>query len=224
MIKGENQPDTSSCSAIKPIPACDPTDHMYIVRNPNYDPKTDTPQMRENFLDGVSITIDKNNEDIFEKIEAGELDGSWASHVPNTTLQQYVSDPAKRKLLHSDPSDEVDYLSLNLLTPPFDDIYVRKAVNYVLDKAAMQQAIGGPIEADIATHVFPASMIADFPPYDPYASTGHRGDVAAAKREMEQSRYDHDHDGVCDDPVCRNVVMITRNDPPYAQQDVIVQQ
>jgi hypothetical protein len=41
--------------------------------------------------------------------------------------------------------------------------------------------------------------------YDPYRTPDFGGDAAAAKAEMRQSRYDRDHDGVCDDPSCRAV-------------------
>ena len=31
----------------------DPTSHLTLVRNPNYNAKTDSPAMRENYVDGV---------------------------------------------------------------------------------------------------------------------------------------------------------------------------
>ena len=83
--------------------------------------------------------------------------------------------------------------------PPFDDIHVRKAVNYIIDKAALQKAWGGPIHGAIATHIMPPTVLPGFPTdYNPYPSAGNHGDVAKAKAEMQQSKYDTNHDGLCD--------------------------
>src|SRR4029077_8494349 len=43
---------------------------------------------------------------------------------------------------------------------------------------------------------------------------GHHGDLEAAKREMGKSRYDRNHDGVCDAAACRSVLAPVRNDDP----------
>ena len=48
---------------------------------------------------------------------------------------------------------------MNLLTPPFDDPHVRKAVNYVIDKAALVKALRRvSLHADPATTVDPPSV------------------------------------------------------------------
>jgi peptide/nickel transport system substrate-binding protein len=84
MILGSDQVDASSCDTIQPIAGFDPTKFMKIVRNPDYDPSTDSPDVRANYLDGVDIGIDTNTDDIFNKIQDGSLDGSWASTPPAT--------------------------------------------------------------------------------------------------------------------------------------------
>ncbi len=84
MILGSDQVDASSCDTIQPIAGFDPTKFMKIVRNPDYDPSTDSPDVRSNYVDGVDIGIDTNTDDIFNKIQSGALDGSWASTPPAT--------------------------------------------------------------------------------------------------------------------------------------------
>jgi hypothetical protein len=49
--------------------------------------------------------------------------------------------------------------------------------------------------------------------YDPYASPDAGGDLAKAMEEMAQSRYDHDGDGVCDDPSCSDVLALSHTAP-----------
>lgn len=50
------------------------------------------------------------------------------------------------------------YVTLNTQAKPFDDINVRKAVNAVMDKRALQATRGGPLTGDIATHLLPPTV------------------------------------------------------------------
>ncbi|MFN2544744.1 MAG: ABC transporter substrate-binding protein [Actinomycetota bacterium] len=230
MIRGADKIDISSCGAIKPMSGFDPTKRLIVVRNPNYndgkpgaDP-SDDPAVRENNVDGISITINTNTNDIFDKVSAGELDGTWASIPPTEILQNYLTDPNLKDKLHADPGDRTWYITMNTLVPPFDDIHVRKAVNYALDKAAMLQAVGGPTFGEIATHIMPPSVL-DFggETYDPYQSPNEAGDIKAAQNEMSQSKYDKNHDGKCDDPVCQNLLFVNRNYDPWTKYTPIIQ-
>jgi peptide/nickel transport system substrate-binding protein len=224
MVRGEDKIDTSSCGSIKPEEGFDPTKELTIVRNPSYDPSTDSPTDRENNIDGVDIKIDTNTSDIFDKIAAGSLDGSWASIPPPEVLQNYLTDPNLKPNLHSDPGDRTWYITMNFLTPPFDDIHVRKAVNLVTDKAALLTAIGGPTYGQIATHIMPPTVL-DFKGenYDPYATPNEAGDLNAAKQEMSKSKYDKNHDGSCSEsPECQNVLFVNRNSDPFPKYGPIV--
>jgi peptide/nickel transport system substrate-binding protein len=225
MIEGEDNLDISSCSTMKPLSGFDPTKFMVIVRNPNYDPSTDSPEVRENNVDGVVITIDTNTTDIYQKIQAGELDGNGypAGEPPAPILRQYLTDPSLKPLLHVDSGDRTWYIYMNLLVPPFDDVHVRKAVNYVIDKSALQKAWGGPTHGDIATSIEPPSLLSTSTQIDPYATPNNAGDVQAAKDEMKQSKYDSNGDGKCDASVCNNLLMINRNYPPYSDMSPVIQ-
>jgi peptide/nickel transport system substrate-binding protein len=225
MLKGEDQLDTSSCGALKPISGYDPDKFMVFVRNPNYDPSTDSPDVRENNLDGVVITIDTNLDDIFQKVQAGDLDGTGYAQLnpPAPILRQYLSDPSLKQNLHVNSGDRTWYITMNLLTPPFDDIHVRKAVNYVLDKAALQKAWGGPVTGgDVATTIEPPTVLDATANYDPYPSPNDQGDVQAAMNEMKQSKYDSNHDGKCDADVCNDIVMVNRNYAPWTDMSPIL--
>ncbi|MGZ4108073.1 MAG: ABC transporter substrate-binding protein [Actinomycetota bacterium] len=225
MLKGEDQLDASSCGALKPISGYDPDKFMVFVRNPNYDASTDSPDVRENNLDGIVITIDTNLDDIFQKVQAGDLDGTGYAQLnpPAPILRQYLSDPSLKQNLHVNSGDRTWYITMNLLTPPFDDIHVRKAVNYVLDKAALQKAWGGPVTGgDVATTIEPPTVLDATASYDPYPSPNNQGDVQAAMAEMKQSKYDSNHDGKCDADVCNNIVMVNRNYAPWTDMSPIL--
>jgi peptide/nickel transport system substrate-binding protein len=222
MIQGSDQLDISSCKAMKPISGFDPSKELTMVRNPNYDQATDN--LRSNYVDAIQVTIDTNVDDIFNKIQAGQLDASLSDQPPKPVLQQYLTDPAKKPYLHSNSGDRTWYITLNWAVPPFDDVHVRKAANWVMDKAGILQAWGGTTLGDIATHNIPPIVLggklgAD---YNPYASPDNKGDEAKAKEEMKQSKYDSNKDGVCDADACKNLVMINRNVTPWTDAEPVV--
>jgi peptide/nickel transport system substrate-binding protein len=229
MYEGTDALDASSCDALTgsgPISGFDPEDHSYYVRNPDYDPATDNPEVRENNVDEIRIDLNTNVQDIFDKIEAGELDSYVGSgNPPADVLQRYSTTPELQDLLKTGVDDRTWYITMNMTVPPFDDIHVRKAANLVMDKAGILQAWGGPINGTIATHIQPPALTGGHPTpeeYDPYATEGNAGDVEAAMEEMRQSVYDTDGDGLCDAPECSGVIMINRNTSPWIEAEPVV--
>ena len=154
MIQGSDKLDISSCSAMKPISGYDPSRRLSLVRNPNFDQATDN--LRSNYVDGVKVEIDPNIGDIFNRVERGELDATLGQEQPpKPVLQRYLTDPAKQPYLHADLSDATLFLSMNTTIPPFDDVHIRKAVSWVLDRQAILQANGGTKAVQLATHIIP---------------------------------------------------------------------
>ena len=49
--------------------------------------------------------------------------------------------------LYTDASPETDFMFLNVKTPPFDDVRVRRALNYAVDRREVARDAGG---ADLA--------------------------------------------------------------------------
>lgn len=228
MFEGIDEMDISSCETIeKTAPSgFDPNKQMILVRNPNYDPETDSPDVRESNPDRFEWRINTNEKDIFNKITEGELEDTVEDPLPSI-LEQYATSPDLEKRLLIAGGDRTWYITMNLTQPPFDDIHVRKAANYVLDKAAIQRIWGGRLAGDPATHILPPEMTGGHPTnteYDPYPSPNFAGDVEAAKEEMKQSKYDSDGDGVCDDPVCDEVFHVNRKDSPHGDMTPIIEQ
>ncbi|MGA9160666.1 MAG: ABC transporter substrate-binding protein [Actinomycetota bacterium] len=206
-----------------PVAGYEPGKSIQLVRNPGYDPSTDG--LRPAYPDGFNITIGGDNNDLYNKVQAGELDGVVDGIVPPQVLRSYSTDPTLQPSLHINPSDAVRYISFNLATPPFDDIHVRKAVNLALDKAGMRTFRGGESVGEIAGHIMVNSLennlLAD---YDPYATPNSAGDITAAQAEMAQSKYDTNGDGTCDAPECSNILAVTDEADPYPDQSALIQQ
>jgi len=212
MFEGSDALDASSCDTLEPIAGFDPNTSMTLVRNPDYDPATDTPEARENFVDRFEFKINSNPDDIFNKIKAGEIEDAVASEPPKV-IREYTENEELTPLLHINAGDRTWYITLNLTQPPFDDIHVRKAANLVMDKEGLRRAWGGPTAGEIATHIIPDAMLNEtLADYDPYPSEGYAGDVAAAMEEMKLSKYDTDKDGICDAPECKDVLYVTEAD------------
>jgi len=223
MIQGSAKTDVSSCASIKPMTGFDETKQLTLVRNPNYDPATDVQSGRKNYLDGIQITVDSSVSDIFQKIQSGELDTSWGDTPPATVLRQYLTDPALKSRLHSDSTSQLAFIHMNLTTPPFDDIHVRKAVNLILDKAELLKTFGGSTAGQIATQVAPPLLLGNqTSTYDPFATPGQHGSLQLAQAEMKLSKYDPNQTGMCTDPACKGLVMINNNVTPWTDAEGIV--
>ena len=193
-----------------------------LVRNPSWDKSTDG--FRDAYLDRIEIEIGGTEEDIANKIDAGEVDLNIDGVPPAQQLRRYQTDPELKDQVHVYPSDAIRYLSFNVAEPPFDDVHVRKAVNLAIDKEGMRRLRGGPLFGEVAGHIMlntiTDELLADF---DPYASEGNQGDLEAAQAEMSQSKYDSDGDGVCDEPSCEQILAITDEADPYPDQGALVQ-
>jgi peptide/nickel transport system substrate-binding protein len=198
----------SGCSSLKPFSgyAGANGNHLTLVRNPNYNQSTDP--YRKNYPDKFVFVINSNADDIFNKVQAGQYDDEQSSPSPKT-LRQYETNPSLKPRLLPNVGDRTWYITMNLTQPPFDDIHVRKAMNYIMDKQSLRLAWGGAIEGQIATHIVPPVLYNNgLAEYDPYASPNESGDLAKAQAEMKQSKYDPGHTGKCTASACKGVLMI----------------
>jgi len=224
MIAGSEDLALGDCARMTPISGFRPTRRLSLVRNPNYDPATDSPEQRSALPDRFEFVVNTNLKDIFDGIAAGRYEDS-PDTAPAEVARRYARDADLRDRLTSAPEDSTAYISMNLAEPPFDDVHVRRAVNWAIDKSALQRAWGGRTYGDIATHVVPPTMYGGeetIEGYDPYATADHAGDVARARDEMRRSRYDSDGDGLCDAGPCRGVVFVNRNLAPYPRLSPVV--
>lgn len=207
MIEGSDKLDITSCDTMKPISGFDAKTFLNLVRNPTYNARTDSPKARENLPDRFEFTVDTNLDDIYNKIAAGELEDQYATASPKV-FREYSTDPSKRNLLKSNPGDQTYYVTMNLTQPPFDDVHVRRAMNWVMDRNSLRKAWGGPIAGAIAEHILPNSLLGGkLNDYRPFKTAGDRGSVVKAKAEMRLSKYAN-QGGVCSAKQCKGVLLV----------------
>jgi peptide/nickel transport system substrate-binding protein len=211
MFEGSGSVNVSSCASIKPASGFDGQTSMTLVRNPNYSAKTDSKKARENLPDKFVFSVNTNADDIYNKVKAGDLE----DEVPGggtpgpKVLREYLTNPSLRPNLKVNGGDRTWYITLNLTQPPFDDIHVRKAMNFILDKSAMQKAWGGSTAGSIATHIVPDPILDNvLKGWNPYATPGNTGSVAKAGAELKKSKYDPGHTGKCTAKACKGVLLL----------------
>jgi peptide/nickel transport system substrate-binding protein len=109
-------------------------------------------------------------------VKRGEAD--WMADSPGPLLAGIASRYASQ--LHTFPTTETDFFRLNTTRPPFNDVRVRRALNFALDRRAIVRIFGGSAAASPTCQVLPPG-IAGFAPYCPYTRTPNlRGIWAAA--------------------------------------------
>ncbi|GGN13602.1 peptide ABC transporter substrate-binding protein [Streptomyces fuscichromogenes] len=153
-----------------------------LVRNKNWDPKTDP--LRKQLPDKIVVNLKVNAETIDKDVQAGDAIDLGGTGVQAATQAQVLTDASKKANTDNTYGGRLVYMAINTKLKPFDNVACRKAVEYAIDKVSVQTAEGGPIRGDVATTVLPP----DIPGYsksDVYATTGNKGDVAKAKAQLK---------------------------------------
>jgi peptide/nickel transport system substrate-binding protein len=186
-----------------------------LVRNPSWNSATDP--LRPAYPDRIELALENESDESHSSqaadLPADRVDIGYFSEGANggddPLLKMYQADPSLRSRLFIYPADFLNWMAMNMAIPPFDDIHVRKAVNLIIDKRAVQALNGGHIEADPAGHLAFDSLEDNLLlNYNPYGTPDEKGDLEAAEAEVRQSRYDRDGDGRCDDPACARIPVL----------------
>ena len=135
-----------------------PGKSIELVRNPNWDPKTD---YRPAYLD--SITIEEGNDDAVSSARR-VLNGKGLVQGDGTTPAPVIKQALSRNKdqIAFIPGGGYRFISMNSTIKPFDNLDVRKAVVAASDRKALQLTRGGTAAGDLATHFLPL----DFPGFE----------------------------------------------------------
>jgi peptide/nickel transport system substrate-binding protein len=208
MIEGSEDLDLSVPTGDRaPISGYVPGGSLTLVRNPSWERETDA--LRPAYVDRIEVTMGGNIGEAVRLVQTGEADlyvyDAPAPQVPIDVVQRFQDHPELGVVVHVEPRDFVRYITVNLAVPPLDDLHVRRAISYAIDKQALLDLRGGPIAGDIAGHVVLDSLENGYlAGYDPYPTS-----LVAAREEMAQSAYDDDADGRCDHQVCKGLLMLS---------------
>ncbi len=156
-----------------------------LVRNKNWDPKTDP--LRKALPDKYVVQIGVNADDLDNRLIDGDVHVDIAgTGVQPAALSRVLGQPDLKKRADNPPSARLWYTSINPQVKPLDNIECRKAVMYASDRTEYQTAYGGPLAGGkIATGLLPP-VIPGYKPLDVYtAGKDNKGDLDKAKESLK---------------------------------------
>ncbi|WP_443742986.1 ABC transporter substrate-binding protein [Streptomyces solaniscabiei] len=153
-----------------------------LVRNENWDPKTDP--LRKQYPEKIVVKLKVNAETIDQDVQAGTAIDLGGTGVQAATQAKVVNDASLKANTDNTYGGRLVYMAINSQVAPFDKVECRKAVQYAIDKVSVQTALGGPIRGEVATTVLPPD-ITGYEKSDVYATDGNKGDVAKAKEQLK---------------------------------------
>ena len=118
---------------------------LVLVRNPQFDVWSQAAQP-DGYVDRIEWTFGVEAQAQVEAVDAGDADVAWDACASD--LDEFlVRSPAQ---VHTYPPPGTDFVVLNTQMPPFNDVDVRRAMNFAVDRDRVAQMFGG---VERGTHV-----------------------------------------------------------------------
>lgn len=162
-----------------------PGSTIKLERNENWDPATD--EVRAAKPDAWEFTIGLDPATIDERLIAGQgADvNAIAGNIQPATLPRLQTPQLKERVLEF-PGICTTYMGLNTTKKHMDDVRVRQAISYAIDRTTIVNASGGTQLGDPSTTILPPS-VAGHKDFDLYPSADGTGDVEAAKKLLAEA-------------------------------------
>ena len=168
------------------IESYDPNDKMVMKRNPAFS-EWSVDAQPQGYPDEIVYRFGMNEESMINAIQNGQLD--WMFDPPpadrlNELGTQYADQ------VHVNPLAAFWYAPMNTNLAPFDNVKVRQAVNYAIDRNALVNIYGGPVLAQPTCQILPP----EFPGFEASClytenpgTTWSAPDMEKAKQLVEES-------------------------------------
>ncbi|MFH8570876.1 ABC transporter substrate-binding protein [Streptomyces sp. NPDC017993] len=159
---------------------------LTLVRNPHWSAKNDP--LRKQLPDKIVLKMKVAQSTIDKDLRSGNTHVDLAGRgVDGQTQAQLLTDPDEKANTDNALGQRVVYTALNTKVKPFDNIECRKAVEYAIDKKAVQTSLGGPIRGEVASTVLPTD-IDGYQKFDLYPQKydGDKLDLTEAKKHWDK--------------------------------------
>jgi len=132
-----------------------PNEKMVLKRNPHFK-EWSVDAQPDGFADEIVYRFGMTEEAVINAVENGQID--WMFDTPPADrLPELGTKYAKQ--MHIDPLAAFWYAPMNTNLPPFDNVKVRQALNYALDRDALVGLFGGDVLGQPSCQILPP----DFP-------------------------------------------------------------
>jgi ABC-type transport system substrate-binding protein len=160
-----------------------------LARNPAWQQASDP--LRHQYVDHIQVTEGQDQGPVQQQIQAGTADMEWDTQVPIADVPglQRSDDPRLGVFptLSTNP-----YVVFNLQSPnnrrALQNVKVRQALEYAVDKVAVGQVYGGPALNTPLNQVIPPGNIG-YQPFDLYPTAASGGDPATCKQLLAKAGY-----------------------------------
>jgi peptide/nickel transport system substrate-binding protein len=116
------------------------------------------------------------------QIQAGQLDFQ-TSNLATADIIKLSQNKALADQVHDSPRPSLSYIFLNNEVPPLNNVDVRKAINYAINRTAILAQWGGPLAGAPSDQIIPAGQ-ADYKQYTIYPNTPN---LPMAKKLMKEA-------------------------------------
>lgn len=158
---------------------------MDLSPNPSFDPSTDPDKLHVLRASKIVVKLKQDKATIDGKLFDGSADSDLTGvGVQPQTKPQVMNDPSKKKNADLAYANSEAFIAIDTQVKPFDNLDCRTAVEWAVNKANTQTALGGKDGGgDIATTVMPPT-VPGYTKYDLYPTPNNQGDPAKAKASL----------------------------------------
>jgi peptide/nickel transport system substrate-binding protein len=154
------------------------------------------PQLPGGHVDKINVEVVRDPGEQVEEVERGKRD--WMQDPPSAARWAGLVERYESSQFRIDPTLSTYYFWMNTRRPPFDDVKVRRAVNYAVDSSALERVYAGEIAG---THQILPPDMPGYQPFDLYPYN-----MAKAKRLMAEA-----------DPKDREITVWTDREAPNTE-------
>jgi ABC-type transport system substrate-binding protein/class 3 adenylate cyclase len=155
-------------------------DGLVLVRNPHFRVWSADAQPGGN-ADRIEWSFPRSGS-LVGTVTGGEAD--IATDPPSSQLDEILVRFAGQ--VHTAPLRAIVYIALHAEVPPFDDVHVRRAVNFALDRERVVEILGGDAAALLTCQQIPPNF-PGYGTYCPYAAEARTGEEAWTAPDPEEA-------------------------------------
>ncbi|MCX4729651.1 ABC transporter substrate-binding protein [Streptomyces sp. NBC_01363] len=165
-------------------------ERLILERNPHWSAATD--EERKAYPDRIDVRSGLDSAVINQRLSASQ--GADAAAVTTDTnlgpaeLAKVTGDKKLAARVGTGHFGYTNYIAFNPKVKPFDNLKVRQAISYAVDRSSVVNAAGGSSLAEPATTFLPDQAAFGYTPYDHFPA-GKNGNAAKAKELLKEAGY-----------------------------------